>query len=220
MEANIRVVCFFEDVAQERLIGTLIDRVAEEIGIRRQRLQREVRVAEPGFRVHEQLKTFAKQGTHELSGPDVVLVVAIDCNCMGRATRQKQLEKSMGVKRRNGRKGKPPDGIVAGHHIVFCLPDPHIERWYIADQHAFNEAIGPRTAPQMPAYKCEQDYYKSILREALTKADSRPLLGGAEYGELIAQKINLQWLSGADAAFKSFYDELRGALKLVSSGST
>jgi len=218
MEANIRVVSFFEDVAQERLIGTLIDRIAEDAGVRQRRLRREARVAEPGARVHEQFESFVKQRSDELSGPDVVLVVAIDCNCNGRNERKRQLEDKIWTRPRKGKKVRAAHVIVPTEHVAFCLPDPHIERWYIADQHAFNDVIGAGAAPKLPAYKCERDYYKNMLREALIKAGIRPILGGAEYGELIAQKIDLEQLRKADPAFESFEEELRGALKLVSSG--
>lgn len=219
MEGNIRIVCLLEDVAQQRLIGALINRIAEEAGIRRQRIQHDARVAEPGLRVHERLRRFVKQDVRDLSESGVLLVVAIDCNCKGPNERKKQLEETMRIKPRRGKRGRMPDTHVARNRVVFCLPDPHIERWYITDQQAFNRAIGAGTAPSMPPYKCEQDYYKKVLRDALSEAGVKPLLGGAEYGELIAQELNLQRLSEADAAFESFYNELRRALKLVSSGS-
>ena len=73
---------------------------------------------------------------------------------------------------------------------VCVVPDPHIERWYLIDQNAFCKAIEIVFRPEIPPYKCERGRYKRAMQEAFSKADLAPPLGGVEYGEDIALKID------------------------------
>ena len=100
--------------------------------------------------------------------------------------------------------------------LVFAVPDPHIERWYLADQRAFNEAVGPAAAPEMPRYKCEQDFYKQLLLDRFAAANVSTLSVGPEFGRPIADKIDFKALERADRkGFKKFTDDLRRAFKQV-----
>ncbi|MFQ5823667.1 MAG: hypothetical protein ACE5JB_06390 [bacterium] len=36
------------------------------------------------------------------------------------------------------------------NRVVYAVPDPHIERWYIMDQRAFKNGIGSNWAPDLP----------------------------------------------------------------------
>lgn len=193
-----RVVYFLEDIAQEGLVRALVTRVAKEESVGPGSLQHDVRVG-GGSRVLNDFRNFVKDLRRELARLPDILVVAIDGNCR-RQAKLKQLENCF----------KPTDPIK--ERVVYAVPEPHIERWYLLDQRAFKDAVGGAPPPLSP-FKCKKGYYKGLLREALRDAGVRSLLGGAEYGERIAENVDLNALAQQNAGFDAFLHDLRRVLR-------
>jgi len=202
---KIRILYFLEDRAQEGFITALVTRVASEESIAPGSLGRDVRSARRGSKVVTEFRNFIKD-TKRVGASDIdFLVVSIDGNCYGHEERVKQLKKYI--------KSNHP----FNEKVVYAVPDPHIERWYIMDQRAFKEGIGINRAPDLPAYKCGKDYYKQILHNALKESKVNSLLGGAEYAENIVDKItDLRSLYQRNAGFRVFVEDLRRMLKKTS----
>jgi hypothetical protein len=76
-------------------------------------------------------------------------------------------------------------------NLVFAIPDPHIERWYLDDPQGFNKAIGTGALPVLPHYKCEKGLYKKVMRDAIASSGVAAQFGGYEYGEKIVEEMDL-----------------------------
>lgn len=199
---KIRILYFLEDRAQEGFITALVKRVAQEESIDSNTLDHKIQSSRGGSRVIPEFKNFIKD-TGKAGTPDIdFLVVSIDGNCKGYEERVKQLEKYI--------KGDHP----FKERVVYAVPNPHIERWYLMDQRALKEGIGLDRAPSLPSYKCKKGYYKQVLNQALKDSNLNSLLGGPEYAEKIVDSIqNLKSLGRQDAGFEVFIEDLRRALR-------
>jgi hypothetical protein len=190
MRSTCRVTCFFEDVAHERFIKTIIKRVAQQVGIQ---AETSVRSATHGSRVWRDLEQYLRDIKAKAEPMPDVLVVVIDGDC----------QKEMQVRRRV--QGLASKYGFPNEFVVCAIPNPHIERWYLEDQQALVQVI-PNAKPQKLRYKCERDCYKRALVETIRRAGIEPLLGGAEYGDEIARSLDPNRL---DRSFQNFWDELR-----------
>ena len=195
-------ICFFlEDRAQEGFIIALVKRIASEEGIPPQRLHSDVRSARYGSKVTKEFKIFVKQCNQQIQDYDI-LIVAIDGNCMGYHERIEKL-KAFTSKFEN----------ILQDRILYAIPDPHIERWYLIDQRAFKLAVGTSGLPDIPQSKCKKDFYKNILKNAVSEIGST--LGGVEYGEEIVAELDLAQLEQKNAGFRYFVGNLRGIFRRV-----
>jgi hypothetical protein len=185
---------FAEDDAQERFVGTLVRRVALEHGTP---MMLRVRSARGGFgKMLQELGTFATAvDRRRETGPDVVIVAA-DANCRGWIERRQQVEQHAGA--------------ALTQQLVTAIADPHVERWFLVDGAAFRAVLG--RGCQAPDQKCEKDRYKNLLMQAVLDAGVQPLLGGIEYAEDLAQRMDLQRAAAADGAFGRFIETLRKKL--------
>jgi hypothetical protein len=190
MRSTCRVTCFFEDVAHERFIKTIIKRVAQQVGIQ---AEISVRSATHGSQVWRDLEQYLRDIKAKAEPMPDVLVVVIDGDC----------QKEMQVRRRV--QGLASKYGFPNEFVVCAIPNPHIERWYLEDQQALVQVI-PNAKPQKLRYKCEPDWYKRELVETIRRAGIEPLLGGAEYGDEIARSLDPNRL---DRSFQNFWDELR-----------
>ena len=191
---------------------TLVKRIAEDIGIDAGKLFHDVRADHRGSGLLPRLESFARQNPAQLMGGSRILLISLDGNCRGPNDRIKQVFKECPSLR--------PLKTPLLDRLVFAVPDPHIERWYLADQRAFNEAVGSAAAPEMPRYKCEQDFYKQLLRDSFAAANISTWAAGHEFGRPIAEKIDFKALERVDRkGFKKFADDLRRAFRQVQSAS-
>lgn len=197
---KISIGYFLEDIAQEDFLKSLVARVAQEIGLAHQEVRHEVRNATGGQgMVLNELKRFLRDVGREREHPFALLVIAIDGNCRGyREKRDDILE----IVERSGYPGP----------VVCAVPDPHIERWYLADSRGLQQVLDTDIVPKVPDYKCQRDLYKQALHEAIRRTGIIPLLGGVEYGSDIAENLDLYTVGRTDAGFKHFIDELRSGL--------
>lgn len=193
MSRTRQVVCFCEDIAHERFIKALIRRAGAAKNVT---VYIKVLNATHGSKVWNEFRQYLRElkaGTQSL--PDV-LVVVMDGNCQKAAKVRKDIEQEV----------KKVGLTIA--HLICAVPDPHIERWYLEDQHAFKKVL-PKAQPRKLRYKCERDRYKRALTDAIRAAGIEPLLGGAEYGEDIAQNLDPGKL---DHSFQAFWKDLGAAL--------
>jgi len=195
---KIRVLYFLEDRAQEGFIKALVARIGQEESIATAALVHDVRSARGGSRIVQEFKTFIKDTRGFGVGDIDFLVVGIDGNCKGHEDRVRQLKKYI------------KEDHPFSEKVVYAVPDPHIERWYLMDQRAVKAGMGLDRAPSMPAYKCKKAHYKQVLNQALKESNVTSLLGGTEYAEQIVNNIkDLGSLYQQNAGFKVFMEGLR-----------
>src|SRR5438128_11532833 len=123
MSSPIVVDLFVEDYAHEQFLRALLYRLARE---ERQPVRVRVRSARGGHgRALAELSLYQQsvlKAPGDMTMPDL-LVIAVDANCkrFNAARRDIEASTTMPFKERA---------------IVAC-PDPHIERWYLADPNSF-----------------------------------------------------------------------------------
>lgn len=187
---------FAEDRAHEEFLGHLARRVATEEGCR---IELRVVSARGGHgRVISEWKMYPRllQNTGTAL-PDLV-VVAIDANCKGwNQARTAMLDAAAPELRQR---------------TIAACPDPHIERWFLADPQSFVEVVGaePRSEPK----KCERDRYKWLLLEAIRRGGHIPTLGGIEYALEIVSAMDLYRACRRERSLGAFVNELRDAMRL------
>jgi hypothetical protein len=206
---RIRILYFLEDRAQENFVKYLVQKIASEVGISSKRLMHDIRSARGGSIIINEFKKFVKSCLEGYSSEFDLVIVAVDGNCKGYQERKKELEKYL--------ESMP----VLEDRVVFAIPDPHIERWYMLDQKAFRDGVGIDKSPGLPTYKCQKDYYKKLIYQVLHESKVNSLLGGIEYAErIIANLEDLELLGQRDPAFKFFVNELKRILKKEWSATT
>ena len=200
---TITAGCFLEDIGQERFIRALVLRVAAEAGCETGQIRFDVRSASGGGGVAiAGFRQFLRDcGAGQQSSFDI-LVAAIDGNCKGATEVTNRLSEFAA---RAGYAGA----------IVYAIPDPHIEKWYMADLSACQQVLGTAQQPKCPPLKCEKDLYKRALIDAIKTTGVIPLQGGSEYAAEIAQQMNLYEAGKNDASLGRFLSDMKTALLAV-----
>lgn len=190
---------FVEDDAQEMFLRRLVDRLSAEAGVR---LKLRVRSSQGGAGVAlNQLKSYVASWRTGKEPSPAGLVVAVDANCQGYPIKRDQVDSKAGDLKRL---------------VIHAIPDPHIERWMLLDGEAFREVVGKGC--MAPDVKCEKQRYKKLLAQAVLDAGVQPLLGGVEYAEDLADRMNVQRACSQDVSFNRFVQELRTWLNGLKSG--
>ncbi len=194
---KLRIGYFLEDIGHRKFLVSLTKRIAQEILQQNLGLEQVVRNASGGKgRVMKEFGDFLRSAARSLQSGPPILVVAIDGNCQGYTEKRREIEV---VRDRYSYQG----------YLVCAIPDPHIERWYIADREAF-QRVAQGSSPVMPPYKCERGHYKKVIADAIGL--SLPL-GGAELGEDIVAELDLYKAQQADRCLKHFIDQFRAAIR-------
>lgn len=188
------IALFVEDHTHKEFLAALLQRLATEADVQ---VRMDWRNARRGHgAVVQELKQFLRDlmlGRDNL--PDLI-VVATDANCKGLVERLRQIT------------------VVtekAAVPTVCAVPDPHIERWLLADSAAFKAVFGRGCAA--PDAKCERSRYKKMLVDAIRASGIAPSLGGIEFADDIVNAMDLARASGADASLARFIQEMRAAFK-------
>ena len=185
------VALFVEDSAHQRVIGTLLGRLADEIGLT---IHLEWYNAMGGRgRVVRELKRYLSDFTEQGDHPDLI-VVATDANCVGLQRRIRDIDTSSAVS-----------------PVILAVPDPHIERWLLLDGAAFKAVFGKGC--DAPDKKCDRGRYKHQLFEAVRSAGVVPMLGGIQFAEDIVREMDLDGPARADPSFRRFVEEVRRAFR-------
>jgi hypothetical protein len=184
------VLVFGEDDGHALVLGSLVQRLAEERGVP---VRVAVRFARGGYGpMLRELSRFVRDlraGQQPL--PDL-LVVGRDGNCQGHAKAKEAVAGALGS---------------YGGATVIAVPDPHVERWLLLDPAAFKKVVG-KGCPA-PDHKCKKDRYKEQLVRAIRDAGLQPVLGGLEYAEELVQALDLNGVARADPSFGHLLDDLR-----------
>jgi hypothetical protein len=197
---SIRIGYFLEDVAHREFIVHLVNRVASDmVGLPTAELEHDVFNASGGHGATKtELKRFLRDMQQGILSAPPILVVAIDGNCQGYVQKRSEITK---VVQRYAYSGQ----------LICAKPDPHIERWYIADPQAFQAAVESPAPPEIPAYKCERGRYKQAMNATLSGLGLQLLLGGAEFGQEIVAGMDLYTVQQADTTLKHFIEQLEAA---------
>jgi len=197
MSRVIIVDLFAEDQAHEEVVGALARRAARERDLS---VNLRIRRARGGHgRVLEELRlyqTSIKRGIAGLVLPDI-LVVAIDANCRRFAAARKEIEGAL-------------DASFRTLTAVAC-PEPHVERWCLADPPSFQKVIG--ITPRVPRRKCDRDFYKSLLSNSVIRAGHVPTLGGVEFADELVKAMDFYRAGKTERSLKAFLDELDSVLR-------
>ena len=200
MSEALLVEFFVEDRAHEEVLVPLVEQIAR---IENVHLRCRVRNARGGhsrvMRSFERYQILRTKGMGDMEVPDL-LVVAIDGNCTSFTETRNRIQRAT------------HSPFV--HRLVTACPDPHIERWYLADPQSFETAVGTR--PSVSRRKCARGYYKQMLADAVARAGYPPTLGGIEFGRELANAMDLFRAGKNDASLKAFFDDLRKGLRRVS----
>lgn len=194
--AESRIVQLFaEDTGHERFLTALIQRLARD---QQTRVRVSIGSARGGHgRALTELRIFRRAITIDPRMGTDILVIAIDANCRGWAAKRKEV------------------GAEIDHdrftRVVIACPDPHIERWYMADPAALKKALD--VSVSLRQRKCERDVYKRDFIEALRAAEHPITLDGAEFASEIVDSMDLFRAGKNDASLKSCIDDLRAALR-------
>lgn len=193
-ERQVRIFC--EDEAHENTISALIRRIARELGIS---IRISTSSARGGHgRVRTELRNFQRDFPRIGDRTDL-LVVAIDANCNGFQEARTAIRDLIDTR--------------LFPSFVLAIPDPHIERWLLAEPEALFAATGA-SAP-IERRKCDRDRYKDMLLKALEKAGQTVLLGGAEFAAEIVEQMDFFRAGRNEVSLKHFIDDVRSALRLL-----
>ncbi len=197
MSRAVSLDLFAEDRAHEELLGPLLRRLAREEGLSAS-LHVHSAYGGHGRAIHEygnyQLVIEKEVGRRE--PPDLV-VVAIDGNCTGYNKRRQEI--------RDKTVSTLQDRLVA------ACPDPHVERWYLADPQSFQAVIG--ATPEVTKGKCQRDDYKKALANAIRETGDPAILGGVEFARELAEAMHLYRAAKNDPSLRQFLDDARSALR-------
>jgi len=202
MSSPVLVDIFVEDRAHEAFLVPMLRRIAREEDLV---VSSRVRSARGGHgRAITELKLYQDlvlKGVAGTTSPDL-LIAGIDGNCSTFARAKK--------------------AIVAATHVPFsdrlvvACPDPHVERWYLADPESFKDVVGHR--PTVAKRKCARDYYKDALARVVRKAGHPATLGGIEFAQELVERMDLYRAGRNDRSLKVFVDDLRSNLRTLQAG--
>ncbi len=197
MNEALAVELFMEDAAHENLLVPLVKRIALEEGVD---VRSQVRTARGGHpRVFSELEFYLRYRRHlGLDATLDMIIVAIDSNCNSFAQTRSRIEDAVGQEHL--------------HLLVAACPDPHIERWYMADVNSFYEVVGYQ--PDLGSEKCERNYYKAILRKAVQMGGHPQTLGGIEFAAELAEKMDLYRAGRMERSLKVFVEDLRSKYRI------
>ena len=186
---------FVEDRAHEHFVRGLVIRIAEEEA---KPIVLQVRSARGGHgRVVSEYENYQMLvGKGALATPHL-LVVTIDANCTAYSAKRDEVLEAT--------EDRYHDILVVG------CPDPHVERWYLADIPSFQRVVG--VSPSFQRRKCQRDYYKSVLANAVRDAGHPSTLGGIEFAEELARDMDLYSAGRQDRSLGAFTDDLRNAMR-------
>lgn len=181
------IALFVEDFAHQKVIGALVQRLADESCID---VQFNWRSAVRGHgRVVRELRDYLRDLRGQGSPLPDLIIVATDANCRGLNERVREM-----------------DQTTTPAPMILAIPDPHIERWLLLDSAAFKTAVG--RGCDAPDRKCGRDLYKRRLAAAIRAAGIMPSLGGIEFAEDIVQSMDINRAKRADRSFQRFVDPL------------
>lgn len=199
MSSPVVVDIFVEDRAHEAFLVPMLKRIAQEENTV---VSPRVRSARGGHgRAMEELSLYqnvVRKGVVGMTKPDL-LIVGIDGNCRTFTRAREAIQAAT----------KAPFAAA----LATACPDPHVERWYLADPDSFKTVVGYR--PTVGKKKCVRDYYKHLLADAVREGGHPPTLGGIEFASELVEGMDLYRAGRNDRSLKAFVDDLRRGLRML-----
>ena len=199
MSNQVIVDLFVEDRAHESFLEPLLMRIAREQDIA---IEIRVRSARGGHgRAIAEFELYQKFVTKSLLGSESadIVVVAIDGNCSTPTVARRRIQDAT--------------DLMLIDRLVIACPDPHIERWYVADPDSFETIVGHR--PSVGDKKCARGHYKQILTTAIRQAGHPTTLGGVDFAPELVEDMNLYQAGRQDSSLNAFLRDLRAMLRQV-----
>jgi hypothetical protein len=197
---DLAVDLFVEDRAHEAFLSALTRRLALELA-----LPISVRAVSARGGHPRALQEFGVYQTAIVKGairaPDLV-VIGRDSNCRRFTETRNEVLGQL-------------DPLLSPKAVT-ALPDPHVEKWFLADLDCFKRVVGVR--PTVRQGKCDRGYYKKALAEAIRASGSLATLGGIEYADELVASMDLYRASKSDASLGHFIDDLRAKLRVHAMG--
>jgi hypothetical protein len=184
---------FCEDSFHENFVGAMLRRFESDYGVP---VSCRFLSSRGGLsQMHGEFTDFLRDlARGQLPHPDSVVVV-LDANCVG-------------YNERKGIMDRVVRAYPAFQQIVsYAIPDPHIERWMLVDDAAFQTVFGRGCT--LPALKCAKDEYKHLLLKEIRDSGIEPLLGGEEYAEDIVKAMDLGHAEVSEASLGLFLKSLK-----------
>lgn len=193
-----KIVYFLEDLAQETFVRALVERIAVETGVEGSVLEHVVRNATGGYgRVVSEFGRFLTTAMlPDLGRESDLLMPVIDADCEGASKRRRRLQHLV-------------ESAGYSGPTIFTVPDPHTERWHMADPVALQLVARSPGLSALPPVRCQRDLYKSLLLGEFQKGGLSPVLGGAEYAADIVSLMDLYRAGQNDRSLATFVEELR-----------
>jgi hypothetical protein len=203
MSSPVAVDIFVEDRAHEAFLVPMLQRIARDENIV---VSPRVRSAWGGHgRAVAELKLYQRvveKGAPGFAPPDL-LIAGIDGNCSTFAKAKKAIQEATNT--------------PFSDRLVVACPDPHVERWYLADPDSFKEVVGRRPTVAKKE-KCLRDYYRAALASVVRKAGHPAMLGGIEFAQELVERMDLYRAGKNERSLKAFVDDLRGKLRTLGQG--
>lgn len=198
MPESIRAVLFAEDAAHGAFLKPMLSRVATEEKVP---LRIDVVSAQGGharamgeFKIWHTTRTLRPSVVTEVDA----VVVAIDGNCSSFAETRDRIRRA-----------------TPGHlldRLVAACPDPHIERWFMADPESFARVAG--AVPDVGPEKCARDHYKRILVRAVESGGMSATPGsGREFARHLVSGMDLYRAGKNCRSLGAFIGDTRDLLR-------
>ena len=200
MAVKYRIACFLEDAAQDSLIPALFSRILRE----RKLPEEQYHIYTLYNRGGASLRAYTDYLLETKRDPSKkvdLLIVGSDANCKGVTKRREWITSQT-------------YGLDLAPDIIPAVPDPHIERWYLLDLPALSKVSGVELSGGLPTLKCNKDVYKNLLKEVFLSSGIEPPLGGAEYGKLLADHMDLYSSGKKEHSFAEYISAVGDWLKI------
>lgn len=188
--ARFKVNLFLEDAAHEAFIPPLFKRILRENGLPLYDVEL-LTLHSRGGKSLEAFREFVEDAKRSRHLAADLLLVGADADEAGFIERRKYILNFA---------EKSPFSVV-----VPVIPIPYIERWYFLDVEALSNATGISVSPICLTAPGDKHHYRTLLRNVL--AEIRPPLGGIEYGEKVANTMNLYEARKHDTGLDYFIRE-------------
>jgi len=185
---------FAEDQGHAAFLRAVVERMAREEGVA-------VRIEEMSARgghgrALAEFRLYCRTLDLNPAKPGLV-VIGIDANCVGWNAKRQEIR----------------DIVSEAFPSVIACPDPHVERWYMADPETFHSVVG--VEPRVEQRKCERGRYKQILETAILDAGHPATLGGIEFASDLVAAMDFFRAGKNEPSLKNFLDDLRAGLRLT-----
>lgn len=191
-----RIVLFCEDDEHEAFVRAVLRRLGEELESFYTLAALSARGGRP--RAIAQLRLW-QRSLPELGGTPDLLILLIDANCHGWSNVRQELVESI-------------DPAVVPRHVIGC-PDPHLERWLIADPSAFRTVLGVH--PGSDPGKCDRLAYKQLLGDKIAESREMAITGAIDLIPDLVAEMEFYRAGKNQQSLGHFLGELRQSLQLL-----